>query len=93
MAKVIRSVEITTEIPSHRLSDGAAVKLLRRTMRVRLAGAGLVVTPLELDNGYLRVPETPGIGFELNFAVVEKMPLARREFNTPLHEDGSVADQ
>ncbi|HLH74875.1 MAG TPA: galactonate dehydratase [Chloroflexota bacterium] len=53
----------------------------------------LVVTPLALDNGYLRVPESPGIGIELNFAVVEKMPFVRRELATPLHEDGSVADQ
>lgn len=53
----------------------------------------LVVTPLELDHGYLRVPEGPGIGIELNFDVVERVPIARREFVTPLHEDGSVADQ
>jgi galactonate dehydratase len=53
----------------------------------------LVVAPLTLDNGYLRVPETPGIGIELNFDVVERVPFARREFVTPLHEDGSVADQ
>ena len=44
-------------------------------------------------NGYLRVPEAPGIGIELNFDVVGRMPVARREFATPLHEDGSVADQ
>lgn len=53
----------------------------------------LVVAPLTLDNGYLRVPETPGIGIELNFDVIERVPFARREFITPLHEDGSVADQ
>jgi len=53
----------------------------------------LVVEPLKLDGGYLIVPEKPGIGIELNFEVVEKMPFVRRELNTPLHEDGSVADQ
>lgn len=53
----------------------------------------LVVEPLKLERGYLRVPETPGIGIELNFDVVGKMAMARREFLTPLHEDGSVADQ
>jgi hypothetical protein len=39
------------------------------------------------------VPETPGIGIELNFEVVSKMGVRRRELATPLHEDGSVADQ
>jgi galactonate dehydratase len=53
----------------------------------------LVVQPLEVERGYLRVPETPGIGIELNFEVVSRMGLQRRELVTPLHEDASVADQ
>jgi galactonate dehydratase len=53
----------------------------------------LVVAPLELENGYLRLPEAPGLGIELNVDVVTTMGVRRREFTTPLHEDGSVADQ
>ncbi len=53
----------------------------------------LVVEPLKLENGYLRIPETPGLGIKLNFDVIERVPFARRELTTPLHEDGSVADQ
>jgi galactonate dehydratase len=53
----------------------------------------LIVEPLKLERGYLRVPETPGIGIELDFEAVTKMGVQRREFTTPLHEDGSVADQ
>jgi galactonate dehydratase len=53
----------------------------------------LVVEPLQLDAGYLRVPTAPGLGIKLNFDVVERVPFARRELVTPLHEDGSVADQ
>jgi galactonate dehydratase len=53
----------------------------------------LVVEPLALERGYLRVPETPGLGIELNFEVVRRMGVRRRELTTPLHEDGSVADQ
>jgi galactonate dehydratase len=53
----------------------------------------LIVEPLKLERGYLRVPEAPGIGIELNFEAVARMAVQRREFTTPLHEDGSVADQ
>jgi galactonate dehydratase len=53
----------------------------------------LVVEPLKLERGYLRVPDTPGIGITLNFEVVDRMGVQRRELVTPLHEDGSVADQ
>lgn len=53
----------------------------------------LVKAPLRLENGYLIVPETPGIGIELNEATIARLPFKRRELNTPLHEDGSVADQ
>ena len=53
----------------------------------------LVVEPLKLERGYLRVPETPGIGIELNFDALARMPFRRRPLDTPLHEDGSVADQ
>lgn len=53
----------------------------------------LVVEPLKLDHGYLKVPEAPGIGIELNLDVVRQMPFTRRELSTPLHEDGSIADQ
>ena len=53
----------------------------------------LVTAPLQLVDGYLIVPQTPGIGIELNFDVVERLPFERRPLDTPLHEDGSVADQ
>ncbi len=32
----------------------------------------LAVTPLEVENGHLRVPETPGLGIELNDKIVRK---------------------
>jgi galactonate dehydratase len=53
----------------------------------------LVKAPLRLERGYLIVPETPGIGIELDFDAIARLPFRRRAFDTPLHEDGSVADQ
>lgn len=53
----------------------------------------LLVENLKLDNGYLVVPDRPGLGVELKPGVAEKYPFARRFIDTMLHEDGSVADR
>jgi galactonate dehydratase len=53
----------------------------------------LVREPLRLEDGYLLVPEAPGIGIELDEAALARLPFRRRALETPLHEDGSVADQ
>jgi len=54
----------------------------------------VVTAPLKLENGYLIVPDTPGIGLALNEKGVEKnlLEFTERPLETPLHEDGSVAD-
>jgi galactonate dehydratase len=49
--------------------------------------------PLQLEGGFLRVPEAPGIGVELNVDALRQMPHFYREIDTPLHDDGSVADK
>jgi galactonate dehydratase len=49
--------------------------------------------PLVLERGYLRVPDAPGIGVELNVAALTQLPHFYREIDTPLHDDGSVADK
>lgn len=53
----------------------------------------LLQKPLKLDRGYILIPDEPGIGVELNRETLAKYPQAPREIITPLHEDGSVADQ
>jgi galactonate dehydratase len=53
----------------------------------------MVKEPLRLEKGYLEIPDRPGIGVEINdefFATHEYSP---RPINTPLREDGSVADR
>ena len=52
----------------------------------------MVKRPLELENGYLVVPDEPGIGIELNDEFLKAHQTTPREFTTPLREDGSVAD-
>lgn len=53
----------------------------------------LLVENLRLEQGYLVVPERPGIGVELKPGVAEKYPFTPRTIETALHEDGSVADR
>jgi galactonate dehydratase len=53
----------------------------------------ILKAPLRREGGYLRVPEAPGIGVELNPAALEQLPPSPREIETPVHDDGSIADQ
>ncbi len=48
---------------------------------------------LQLERGYIIVPERPGIGVELNMEAIRRIVPTTRPVQTPLHEDGSVADQ
>lgn len=53
----------------------------------------IVKRPMELQGGFLIVPDTPGIGIELAEAAREKYPYRPVEVETRLHVDGSVVDQ
>ena len=53
----------------------------------------LLVEPLRLDNGYLVVPEEPGLGVELNESAITKYPFKDKVLDTPIAHDGSVADR
>ncbi len=52
----------------------------------------LLVTPLELKDGYLTVPEGPGLGIELNEAALAR-PESPKVLDTPIGFDGSVQDR
>jgi len=56
-------------------------------------GRELLAEPLERGGGYLRVPDRPGIGVELDESAVAEGPYEPRDVVTRLHEDGSVVDQ
>lgn len=53
----------------------------------------LLIENLALVDGYLHIPEKPGIGVELKPGIAEKYPFMPPTIETPLHEDGSVADR
>jgi galactonate dehydratase len=52
-----------------------------------------VKRPLSVENGYLLVPEAPGLGVELIDDQARLPPPRRKPLQTRLHEDGSVVDQ
>ena len=53
----------------------------------------MVKKPLTLEDGFLIVPDGPGIGIELAEGVRERLPYKPRHVQTRLHRDGSVVDQ
>jgi galactonate dehydratase len=53
----------------------------------------IVKSVLELQDGFLIVPDAPGIGIELAEDAAERWPYKPREVKTRLNTDGSVMDQ
>jgi galactonate dehydratase len=53
----------------------------------------IVKQTLQVDQGFLVIPDTPGIGIELTEDAMARFPFKGRAKNTRLHIDGSVIDQ
>lgn len=53
----------------------------------------IVKSALKLENGFLIIPDAPGIGIELAEDAAERYPYRPRKVHTRLHVDGSVIDQ
>ena len=53
----------------------------------------IVKSTLKLDNGFLIIPDAPGLGIELAEDAQERYPYKPRTVRTRLHVDGSVVDQ
>lgn len=53
----------------------------------------IVTNHLRLENGFLIVPESPGIGIDLAEDAAKRYPYRPLEFRTRLSIDGSVVDQ
>lgn len=53
----------------------------------------IVKEVLECKDGFITIPDRPGIGVELAEDAMEKYPFKSRRRNTRLHVDGSVVDQ
>jgi galactonate dehydratase len=53
----------------------------------------IVTQPLRVGNGFLIIPDGPGLGIELADDAAERFPYRPRAVQTRLHVDGSVVDQ
>ena len=53
----------------------------------------IVSSPLRLEEGFLVVPDAPGLGIELREDAMERHPYRPRAVQTRLNSDGSVMDQ
>ena len=53
----------------------------------------IVRSAVQVEDGFLIVPDTPGIGVELKEDAQERRPPVPREVSTRLNVDGSVVDQ
>ena len=53
----------------------------------------IVKSTVALENGFLIIPDSPGLGIELAPDAAERFPYHPRDVHTRLHVDGSVVDQ
>jgi len=53
----------------------------------------IVKSAVRCENGFLIIPDAPGIGIELAEDAPRRFPFRRRPIHTRLHVDGSVVDQ
>jgi galactonate dehydratase len=54
---------------------------------------GLVRTALTIKDGFIVIPNVPGIGVELAEDAERRFPFRPRPVETRLHRDGSIVDQ
>ncbi len=52
----------------------------------------VLVEPLEIVDGYVALPTTPGLGVELNLEAIAGMPYQARDYPGAFWPDGGVAD-
>ncbi len=50
----------------------------------------MVLEPVRLEDGYLQIPDTPGLGIELNEKAIEKYPAKPWRRAPVFHPDGSI---
>lgn len=90
-------VQLAACIPNFALQEYPLVEGTARAAHVPLGveavAAGLVKTTLKVEEGFIVVPDAPGIGVELAEDAEQRFPFRPRPLKTRLHRDGSVVDQ
>ncbi len=59
----------------------------------RFRQGDVVKETMKCENGFILIPDTPGIGVELTPGIEDRHPYDRRPIESRLHVDGSVIDQ
>ncbi|MFP3040773.1 mandelate racemase/muconate lactonizing enzyme family protein [Treponema primitia] len=82
------------ELPDH---DGPAATerfVFDKAENVKALKQADIVTALpKVTNGFIALPEGPGLGLDLTENVEERFPYKKREVYTRLNTDGSICDQ
>ena len=90
-------VQLAACIPNFALQEYPLIEGTERGTHIPMGGeavaAGLVKTALEVTNGFIVIPNVPGIGVELAEDAKKRFPFRPRPLKTRLHRDGSVVDQ
>jgi galactonate dehydratase len=80
-------------IPNFAIQEYPTSDDLLSTHDLSLRGHELVTSTPHCENGFVTIPETPGIGVELVPDIRHRFPPNPRRIGTRLHVDGSVVDQ
>jgi galactonate dehydratase len=90
-------VQLAACIPNFALQEFPLMEGVARAAHIPMGGeaaaAGLVKTALKVENGFIVIPDVPGIGVELAQDAEQRFPFRPRPLKTRLHRDGSVVDQ
>ena len=90
-------VQLAACIPNFALQEYPLMEGAARAAHIPMGGeaaaAGLVKTALTLENGFIVIPDAPGIGAELAPDAQQRFPFRPRPLKSRLHRDGSVVDQ
>ena len=52
----------------------------------------VIQEPLEIVDGYVQLPDKPGLGVELNHEGIARLPYQAQDYGGAYHHDGGVAD-
>lgn len=81
-------IQLSASIPNFKLQEYPY-----RPENDQAPGENLLVEPFEWEDGYLVVPDGPGLGIEFKEGVLQESSYHQPKLTTRLHEDGSVVDQ
>jgi galactonate dehydratase len=90
-------VQLAACIPNFALQEYPLMEGVARAAHIPMGGeavaTGLVKTALRVEEGFIVIPDAPGIGVELTQDAQQRFPFRPRPLETRLHRDGSVVDQ